>query len=68
MEIIHDYNDFQMQTEQLFFFFIPNYGSKLTWIFDPLSVSRETVMSPGWDNRVSSRLLSFRKLFNLHSQ
>lgn len=52
MEIIYDYNDFQMQIEQLLFkfllfvlFFILNYGSKLTWIFDPSSVSRETDVS-----------------------
>lgn len=29
------------------FLLIPNYGNKLTWIFDPLLVSREIVGSPG---------------------
>lgn len=37
---------------------IPYNVKKLAWIFDPMPVSREIARSPGWDNRVSSRLLA----------
>lgn len=37
---------------------IPYCGKELTWVFDPVPVSREIMRSPGWDNRASPRLLA----------